>query len=274
MEPPSPTLPWRFAVGVVRFVMRTIFRWTARTTVAPEVPPGRDAAVIVYNHTSNCDPFIVADELWREAGHWVRPMAKASLFDVPLLGTLGRAAGAIPVTRETGEGRNEAYAAAVEVLDRGGSVLIAPEGTTTHDGSLLPLRHGAARLAIQAGVPVVVVTQFGAQRGFSPVVGRPEFGAHVSLHVDGLDLVEGEDAAGLTGRIAATMIDRHAELVAAYPQRDLDAVWWPPYHTPAEPSRTARSHLEEYRESMRAAVAAARRRRAGRGDESDEITDE
>src|SRR5690606_22202418 len=123
-----------------------------------------------YNHTSNVDPFLVAHLVWKGLRHWGQPLAKAELFDVPVLGPLARGAGAIPVHRGEDAGREAAYADAVVRLQEGGTILIAPEGTVTHDGALLPLRHGAARLALDAGVDVLVVTHFGAQRGFSPVV--------------------------------------------------------------------------------------------------------
>lgn len=259
MAASSPPRAWLFVVGAVVNFLR-LFGWRWHTEIAPDLPPGSSPAVVVFNHTSNIDPFIVADQMWRTTGHWVQPLAKKELFDVPGLGRLGRAAGGISVHRGTGEGRQQAFGEAIEVLHDGGTVLLAPEGTITHDGSLLPLRHGAARLALDADVPVIVVTHFGAQRAFSPVVRFPDRGAHVSLHVDALEPIAGESADELTGRIAATMIDRHARLVTSYPQRDTSAAWWPPYQDPATPSATAREHMDQYRETMREAVESARER--------------
>ncbi len=258
----GPPGAWRLAVAVVLGVLRGVFRWRLRVR-RPEVVPPRDRPlVVVFNHTSNVDAFLVAYTVWRGLRHWVQPLVKTELFDTPVVGKLARRAGAIPVARTEGSGREAAYGDAVARLQAGGTVLIAPEGTTTHDGSLLPLRHGAARLALEAGADVLVVTHFGAQRGFSPVVTIPERGATVTMTMDVLIPRSDEDPSALTGRIAATMMDRSEELKGTYPDPDPDAPWWPPYSSPASPTATARENLERYRQSMAEAVAHARERMA------------
>ena len=221
----GPPWAWRLAVRVVLGFLHGVFGWRIRAR-RPEVVPPRDRPlVVVFNHTSNVDAFLVAHTVWHGLRHWVQPLVKTELFDTPVIGKLARRAGAIPVARTDGSGREAAYGDAVARLRAGGTVLIAPEGTTTHDGSLLPLRHGAARLALEAGADVLVVTHFGAQRGFSPVVTIPERGATVTLTTDVLTPRSDEDASALTGRIAATMMDRSEELQATYPQPDPDASW-------------------------------------------------
>jgi hypothetical protein len=78
-----------------------------------------------------------------------------------------------------------------------------------------------------------------------------------------------DDAASLTGRIAATLLDRSLALREEYPQAAPDAPWWPPYHTPASPTATARENLERYRASMAEAVTQARARMARMAQEHD-----
>ena len=241
-------------------VLRGVFGWRVRARLPDRPPSPSTPLVAVFNHTSNVDAFPVADAVWRRLGHWCQPLAKAELFDVPVFGRLARSAGAIPVHRGQDAGREAAYADAIDRLHEGGTVLLAPEGTRTHDGTLLPLRHGAARLALEAGADVLVVTHFGAQRGFSPVVRYPERGVVVTMTMDVLQPWPGEDAQQLTGRIAAVMLDRSEQLQASYPQGDPGARWWPPYARPASPTATARENLEHYRESMAEAVAHARER--------------
>ena len=244
------------------FIMRRLFGWRFSARIEGALPASDQPVVVVANHTSYIEPFLVVHALWRTTGHWAQPLAKAELFRIPVFGTLARAAGAIPVERQSSEGRATAYGAAVDRLQQGGAIYIAPEGTTSHDGELLPLRHGAARLALEAGARVVVVTQFGGQRVFSPVVKWPPRGAHFDVVIEALEPLADEDAAGLTGRIAATMMDRSVELRQDYAQRDVTAPWWPPYSEPAEPTRTARENLEEYRETMAEAIEHARERMA------------
>ena len=257
-----PPWAWRLVVGFMRWFLRSLFGWRVRARRPEVMPPPDQPLVVVFNHTSNVDAFLVVDAIWRGLRHWCQPLAKAELFRVPVLGFLARNAGAIPVTRGEGASREQAYDAAVERLHQGGTIMIAPEGTVTHDGSLLPLRHGAARLALEAGVDLLVVTHFGAQRGFSPVVRGAERDVLVTMAFDVVSPWPDEDAKALTGRIAAVMIDRSAELQAAYPQADPDAAWWPPYSSPASPTAVARENLERYRHSMAEAVANARERMA------------
>jgi 1-acyl-sn-glycerol-3-phosphate acyltransferase len=247
---------------MVLWLLRRRFGWRIRAK-CPEVAPPPDAPlVVVYNHTSSIDPFLVADTVWRGLAHWGQPLAKAELFDVPGFGRIVRAAGTIPVARGDDSAREAAYGEAVAQLQAGRTILLAPEGTTTHDGSLMPLRLGAARLALEAGADVLVVSHFGAQRGFSPVVRFPDRGVLVTMAMDVIEPWPDEDATSLTGRIAATMLDRSVQLRAAYPQADPTARWWPPYSAPAAPTATARENLKRYQGSMAETIANARERMA------------
>jgi len=257
-----PTWAWRFLVGFVVGTLRRLRGWRVHAQRPARLPPPERPLVAVFNHTSTVDGFLVAEVVWRGLGHWVRPLVKSELFEVPVLGPLARAAGAIPVLRGDDQGREMAYDRAVEQLRAGGTILFAPEGTVTHDGHLLPLRHGAARLALEAGAEVLVVTHFGAQRGFSPVVRFPERGVMVTMTLDVLQPRPEEDAAALTGRIGAVLLDRSVQLRDTYPQVDRQARWWPPYAAPASPTATARQNLERYQESMAESIAAARERMA------------
>lgn len=256
----APPLPWRAVIGLVTWILRRVFAWRLRVRVEGDVPAADRPLVVVANHTSNVDPFLVADVVRRVTGHWIQPLAKQEIFEVPVFGRVARAAGAIPVARGTDSGRSAAFAAAVSRVREGGTVYVAPEGTITHDGSLLPLRHGAARLALDAEAPVLVVTHFGAQRAASPVAGMPHRGALVRFVLEVLPEDPGEDAGQLTGRMAATMLARSEELAASHPQGTPAAAWWPTYAEPATPSQVARENLERYRTSMAEAVEAARAR--------------
>lgn len=258
-----PPLAWRVVVAAVLGLLRRVFLWRVQVRRPATIPPPGQPLLVVLNHTSAIDAFLVADAVWRHLRHWSQPLVKAELFDIPVLGRLiVGPAGAVPVVRGEGSGRESAYGDAVERLREGGTVMILPEGTITHDGSLLPLRHGAARLALEAGVDVLVVTHFGAQRGFSPIVRKPERAVIVTMAMDLISPRADEDASALTGRIAATMMDRGQELRASYPVQRPDAPWWPPYSAPASPTATARENLERYRQSMAEAVANARERMA------------
>ena len=263
----TPPWAWQLVVRSVRWFMRHVLGWRLRVREPSVAPRPGHPLVVVCNHTSNVDLLLVADTVWRRLRRWVQPLVKTELFHAPVLGALVRHTGAIPVARDEAGQREAAYADAVQRLRAGATVMIAPEGTVTHDGSLLPLRQGAARLAIEADVDILVVTHFGAQRGFSPVARFPHRNVVVTMVMDVLSPLPDEDESVLTGRIAATLLDRSEELRATYPQADPTARWWPPYSAPASPSATARKSLERYQASMAEAVEHARERMARMAEE-------
>lgn len=119
--------------------------------------------ILVSNHLSNMDPLVQA-YAFGVRGYEVRFMAKAELFRVPLLGSVLRSWGMIPVERKTGNAVN-ALQAAEDAVKLGRIVSFFPEGTITKDPAFWPMtfKTGAARLALKSGVPLVVITQWGTQ---------------------------------------------------------------------------------------------------------------
>ena len=94
-------------------------------------------------------------------------LAKAGLFKVPVLGCLLRATKQIPVERSTA-GANRSLQLAQEIVAEGGAIIIYPEGTLTRDPDLWPMKGhtGAARLALEGGIPVVPIAHWGAHEVF------------------------------------------------------------------------------------------------------------
>jgi len=116
----------------------------------------RDGFVLAANHTSNLDPWAIGLPLLPT--RWLRFMAKSELYWRPLSLVLD-AAGAFKVRR--GEGDVEAIQTAVDLVRGGEIVVMFPEGTRQKKGlrkkwTARP-RSGAARIAHQAGVPLVPV---------------------------------------------------------------------------------------------------------------------
>jgi len=87
--------------------------------------------------------------------------SKKELFDEPMLGSVMRTLGMLPVDRDD-------PMKSIDVLNRavaqGHSIVIFPEGTRSHDGNLLPFKKGAFVAAIEMGRPVVPVIVKGSQR--------------------------------------------------------------------------------------------------------------
>jgi 1-acyl-sn-glycerol-3-phosphate acyltransferase len=126
--------------------------------------PAEGAAIVVTNHVSHIDPFLVA-KLVIDAGRTPRFLAKDSIFEVPVVGAAMRGMGHIPVRRGTTDAR-QSLDAAVRALGEGKLVVLHPEGTVTRDPDGWPMqgKSGAARLAMLApDVPVIPVAQWGIQ---------------------------------------------------------------------------------------------------------------
>jgi 1-acyl-sn-glycerol-3-phosphate acyltransferase len=155
----------RFAVATVKPTMRVL---TRRTWIGMEHIPAEGGVIIVVNHISHADPLAVAHYIY-DAGRWPSFLAKASLFGVPVLGYLLRANHQIPVRRGTTDAVKALEAARAGVHD-GEAVVIYPEGTTTREPDLWPMRGktGAARLWLLTGAPVIPVCMWGPERLFDP----------------------------------------------------------------------------------------------------------
>jgi 1-acyl-sn-glycerol-3-phosphate acyltransferase len=126
--------------------------------------PAHGGAIVVVNHVSHIDPFLVA-KMILDGGRRPRFLAKDSIFDVFAVGTAMRRMGHIPVKRGTSDAR-QSFAAAVAALEAGGLIVLHPEGTVTRDPDGWPMtaKTGAARLALLApDIPVIPVAQWGVQ---------------------------------------------------------------------------------------------------------------
>jgi 1-acyl-sn-glycerol-3-phosphate acyltransferase len=155
----------RMAVFVV---VPVLWLWTRRTWTGQENVPPSGGVIIAPNHISHFDPLVVAHFVYG-AGRWPRFLAKASVFKVPLVGAFLRKVLQIPVERGSVEAV-KSLDVLVDALQQGGAVIIYPEGTTTREPDLWPMRGktGAARLALLTGAPVIPVAHWGAQRVFDP----------------------------------------------------------------------------------------------------------
>src|SRR5690625_2728606 len=120
------------------------------------------------NHVTAYDPLVVAHYLY-DSGRPPTILAKASLFNVPVLGWVLRKTGQVPVYRGTATAR-AALDAAPEALASYNSGLLYPEGRLTKDPELWPMsgKAGAARLALLTSAPVVPVARWRAQAIWPP----------------------------------------------------------------------------------------------------------
>jgi 1-acyl-sn-glycerol-3-phosphate acyltransferase len=148
----------RFLRWVAIFATYTFPFWRIR--IEGSWPRGRQAFVVVSNHQSMLDIFMLS-RLPREM-KWV---AKEELFRIPWIGWMFRISGDIPVRRGDQESGREVMARARWYLDRGMHVMLFPEGTRSRDGTMRQFKTGAFRLAIEAQVPVLPVAVSGTGDG-------------------------------------------------------------------------------------------------------------
>ena len=126
-----------------------------------------EGIIVAPNHISWFDPLVVAHYL-HDSGRPPRFIGKQSVFDVPVVGRLISGAGQIPVSRDDNPSR--ALAAAAAAVRAGECVVVYPEGTITRDPQIWPMsgKTGAIRLALETGVPLIPVAQWGANKVMAP----------------------------------------------------------------------------------------------------------
>jgi 1-acyl-sn-glycerol-3-phosphate acyltransferase len=142
----------RRAVKVVLlFALRVFFRRIE--VVGRERVPRAGACLFVLNHPNALvDPAF----LLCFAPRRVSFLAKSPLFRMPVVGLFVRALDSIPVYRRQDEAGDTAalnrktFERAAELLRRGGTIAICPEGASHSEPYLLPLKSGAARIALGA----------------------------------------------------------------------------------------------------------------------------
>jgi 1-acyl-sn-glycerol-3-phosphate acyltransferase len=120
--------------------------------------PENPHLIYMMNHSSNLDVPAVFIHLPGE----VRALGKKELFKLPVLGVAMRLGGFVPVDRSNRESAVAAVREATEVVRSGASFLIAPEGTRSRTGEVLPFKKGAFYMAIDSAVTIQPITVKGA----------------------------------------------------------------------------------------------------------------
>ena len=152
----------KFYQGLVGFARRLMRAANIEVTViGAENIPAESGALLAGNHTGYADFILMGTGPYLHGERLVRFMAKKSVFDVPVLGWLLKLMKHVPVDRAHG---GASIAPAVEMLREGNLVGIFPEATISRSFELADFKTGAARIAHQAGVPLVPCVIWGSQR--------------------------------------------------------------------------------------------------------------
>lgn len=155
---------YAFAKGVLTPIMTP---WVKFTVTGEENLPTEGGFLLVSNHLSNVDPLCLC-WYFMKRNTAVRFLAKKSMFSVPVFGWIIKGMGLIPVNRDSNP--SAVLAPTREALTAGEVVGIYPEGTLTRDPDQWPMefKSGAARLALDTGVTVIPLSQWGPQDIMAP----------------------------------------------------------------------------------------------------------
>ncbi|WP_159882968.1 lysophospholipid acyltransferase family protein [Paenibacillus puerhi] len=156
---------YRFFRGMFRMMFALMFRVRAE---GQEHIPASGGVVLCANHTSNWDPPMLGSPLERK----VHYMAKAELFQLPVLKQVLPRIGAFPVKR--GGVSKESIRLSLQLLKSGEIIGVFPEGTRSNAGGMG--KKGAASLAIKSGatvIPAAIIGNYSLFRPMKIVYGPP-----------------------------------------------------------------------------------------------------
>ncbi|WP_043717714.1 lysophospholipid acyltransferase family protein [Nocardia asiatica] len=184
--------------------------------------PRSGGAVLAVNHTAYLD-FMEVGLVGRKSGRNVRFMMKAEL-ERGVVGFLMKHCKAIGVDRTAGAA---SYARAVTALRGGELVVVYPEATISRSFELKEFKSGAARMAVEAGVPIVPLVIWGAHRIWTKDIpkqlGRHDFPINIRI---GAPIPPAEPAEELTATMRARMSELLERAQHDYPMAE-GARWVP-----------------------------------------------
>jgi 1-acyl-sn-glycerol-3-phosphate acyltransferase len=140
-------------------LLRTLWRpWTQGLENVPETGP----CILASNHLSFLDSIFMPLMVPRR----VTFLAKSDYFtERGIKGRLKRmfftGVGQVPIDRSGGRASEAALKTGISILREGKLLGIYPEGTRSPDGRLYRGKIGVARMALEAGVPVIPVAMIG-----------------------------------------------------------------------------------------------------------------
>lgn len=156
--------------------------WRLEHQGVENIPTG-GGLIIAANHQSYGDPFWLALPVKRS----IRFLAWNEAFSWPVVGKAIRLLGAWPLNVQASD--PAAIRRSLTWLRDSGVIVIFPEGGRgLPDGSMVRMKGGAVRMALEAGVPILPVTIRGANRVWPsnklfPRLGKVEIVYHPVMHV-------------------------------------------------------------------------------------------
>lgn len=142
--------------GLLKGITRAIFRIQAEQLGRV---PAQGPLILVINHVNILEAPVIAPRLQPRPA---TALVLAERWNNPGLRWLLQLVGAIPLRR--GEADIAAMRRAVDLLDSGYMVMIAPEGTRSGHGRLQQAHPGAVLLALRSAAPILPIVHYGSER--------------------------------------------------------------------------------------------------------------
>lgn len=247
----------RIIIPLAKLWMKYVQRLDVEIIGAENIP-AEGGAMIAVNHTGYWDFVYGGIPAHFNGRRLVRFMAKKEIFDVKGVGALMRAMKHIPVDRADGQASVDE---AIARLRQGQLVGIFPEATISRSFEIKEFRQGAAKIAHDAGVPLIPLTIWGSQqvwtKGHKPIW-RPKDARLVLIVGEPVEVTD--DAAETTERLHDTMVKQLERTRKVYVDRFGEmpkGMYW----VPASMGGTAPT-LEEATAKDRADAAARKAKRA------------
>jgi len=158
--------------------------------------PREGAVIVAANHVTSFDVFPMQFALPRVIFY----MAKSELFKNPIMDVLIRNLSGFPVQR--GEKDQWAMDHALKILRHGETLGMFPEGTRSRGGGLKVAKTGTAKLAIEAGCPIVPMTIVWSDKFFRKFPRRAR--VHIQIQPP-IEPKPGESPLALTDRLMFTL---------------------------------------------------------------------
>lgn len=148
----------RLAVGILNFILRMIIRLLCEIEGEFDKVPKTGPLIMAVNHINFMDAPLIASHLPNRP---LTVLAKEETWKNPFLGAMFNIWGAIPIKR--GEIDRNAFTAAIDAINEGKILAIAPEGTRSGTGKLKRGFPGIVVIAQKTNVPILPVAIYGGE---------------------------------------------------------------------------------------------------------------